>query len=148
TMTPLPFHVPPRPAASVKVVINPLAISIRFSLPPAKKPIARLSGDQNGNAALSVPLSGCASWDCKERSHRLDVLAPATKTIFRPSGEIENDVRSELAGVSISTRISGNGDRKRSAHRLTPMATNRANANASQATRSRRDDPFVTAAIS
>jgi len=41
-------HVPPRPLASASVCGDPPPMSIRFSLPPAKNPTERLSGDQNG----------------------------------------------------------------------------------------------------
>src|SRR5215469_12791456 len=56
-MIPLEPHVPPlgNPVVSAKVWTRFPSISIRFSLPKAKKPIERLSGDQNGNAPSSVP---------------------------------------------------------------------------------------------
>src|SRR5262245_66353672 len=56
------FHVPPRPvSASARVRTSPPPVmSIRFTLPPPKKPIDRLSGDQNGNDASVVPVSGRA----------------------------------------------------------------------------------------
>src|SRR5262245_10655525 len=49
TMIPSRFHVPPRPiGASQSVWGGPPEASILFSLPPAKKPRKRLSGDQKG----------------------------------------------------------------------------------------------------
>jgi len=49
TITPSRFHVPPRPdAAAQSVTIVPPLASMRCSLPPAKKPIWLLSGDQKG----------------------------------------------------------------------------------------------------
>src|SRR5437867_7137313 len=115
-MTSSLFQVPPRPAASANVVTNPLPTSIRFSFPSAKKPIERLSGDQNGNAAFSVPTSGRVSADSSERSHKPAGLESATNTILSPSGEIAIDVKSPLAGVATSTRISGGGDEVRRTH--------------------------------
>ena len=54
-MTSSRFQVPPRPSlASQMVMAAPPLRSIFFSLPSAKNPIWRLSGDQNGNAAPSV----------------------------------------------------------------------------------------------
>src|SRR5215471_2259979 len=115
-MTPSLFHVPPRPGASANVVTNPLLTSIRLSFPPAKKPMERLSRDQNGSAAFSVPTSGRVSADSIERSRKPAGLESATKTIFSPSGEIANDVRFPLFGVAISTRISAGGDEERRTH--------------------------------
>ena len=49
TMTPSAFHVPPRPSATGASVCGaPPPKSSRFSAPPAKNPMARLSGDQKG----------------------------------------------------------------------------------------------------
>ena len=56
TMVPSRFQVPPTPMiASQRVTGGPPATSIFFSLPRAKKPMNRPSGDQNGNAPPSVP---------------------------------------------------------------------------------------------
>ena len=50
-MTPSAFHVPPRPVmAGARVCGAPPPRSSRFSAPPAKKPMERLSGDQKGDA--------------------------------------------------------------------------------------------------
>ena len=93
-MTPSAFHVPPRPlTAGARVCGAPPPRSSRFSAPPAKKPTERLSGDQKGSVAPSVPASGCAVVVASDRSHRRDAPSPeATKTICRPSGESANDV--------------------------------------------------------
>ena len=46
----------PRPmGASQMIVAGPPPMSMRFSLASAKKPIERLSGDQKGKIASSVP---------------------------------------------------------------------------------------------
>ena len=42
-----------------------------FNFPPAKKPRERLSGDQNGDAAPSVPGMAEASLALRERVHNL-----------------------------------------------------------------------------
>src|SRR5262245_9751115 len=57
TMTLSRFHVAPpyRPGAGQSVVGAPPDASTRFRLPPAKNPSWRLSGDQNGKPAPSVP---------------------------------------------------------------------------------------------
>src|SRR5262252_4047228 len=140
-MRPSLFHVPPRPAASANVVTNPLLTSIRLSFPPAKKPMERLSGDQNGNTAFSVPTSGRVSVDSSERSRKPGGLDSATNTIFSPSGEIANDVTFPLVGVAISTRISGGGDEERRAQVLMTTRTSRAMDKANHAICSRRDRP-------
>ncbi len=44
-------------------------MSIRFSLPSAKNPTDKLSGDQKGYLAPSVPASGCAETESSGRSH-------------------------------------------------------------------------------
>jgi hypothetical protein len=44
-----------RSGASQMMSRRPAAMSMRFSLPSAKKPIERLSGDQKGKVASSVP---------------------------------------------------------------------------------------------
>ncbi len=104
----------PRPAATgdcrSKGLPVPPPTSSRFSAPAAKKPMERLSGDQNGNRAPSVPASGCAVVVASDRSHRRDAPSPeATNTICRPSGESANDASLLVAGVTISVRVSGGG---------------------------------------
>ena len=48
-MSPSRFHAPPEPMpTSQSVAGSPPLASIFFNLLPAKKPINRLSGDQNG----------------------------------------------------------------------------------------------------
>src|SRR5438128_978854 len=83
-------HEPPRPAAAfVNVSTEPVTVSIRLSLPCAKKPTDRLFGDQKGYVAPSVPAIERAEAESSERNHNGDSASePATKTIFRPSGEI------------------------------------------------------------
>src|SRR5438132_4104840 len=88
-MTPSVLHVPPRLAALVSVCGDPPARSTRFSLVPSKKPTDRLSDDQNGKLAPSVPVNGCAVALSSDRSHSRDAPSPeATNTIWRPSGRV------------------------------------------------------------
>jgi hypothetical protein len=55
-MTPSAFQVPPRPWATSQIAVgNPPSTSTRLSFPAAKNPIDRLSGDQKGYVASSVP---------------------------------------------------------------------------------------------
>jgi hypothetical protein len=59
-----------------------------LSFPFAKNPRNRLSGDQKGNEAPSVPVSGWADTPASGRTHSM--FAPeevATKAMRRPSGE-------------------------------------------------------------
>jgi hypothetical protein len=74
----------------------------------------RLSGDQKGKVAPSVPASGCAIVVASGRSHRRDGPSPAaTNTIWRPSGESAT-TGWPVEGVTISNRVSGGtggGDR-------------------------------------
>jgi hypothetical protein len=90
TITPSRFQAPPRPEkASHKASAGPPDASILFSLPSAKKPRARLSADQKGNIAPSVPGSAWAVGPSKGRSQsRLRPSSPlATNAIRWPSGE-------------------------------------------------------------
>src|SRR5678816_2220057 len=66
------LHAPPRPdTASHNVMTGPPAAATFFIFPFAKKPSERLSGDQNGKAAPSVPASMCDSVDAIGRSQSL-----------------------------------------------------------------------------
>jgi hypothetical protein len=112
-MTPSPFHVPPEPAldcAGARVCGGPPTRSRRFNVSPAKKPMDRLSGDQNGKFAPSVPASGWVVVAPSGRTHRRDSpSSDATNTICRPSGESAKSEGRSVAGVTMSTRISGGG---------------------------------------
>lgn len=109
TTTPAESHVPPRAdcdGASACGEATPR--SSRFNTPLAKKPSERPSGAQNGYLAPSVPASGWAVVVDRDRSHRRGEPSPeATKTIWRPSGDRAKDVGASLAGVTMSTRVSG-----------------------------------------
>src|SRR3981081_2959050 len=70
-------------------LVPPLG-SMVFSLPAPKKPICRLSGDQKGYMAPSVPVKSCAVLAARDRIH--NAVPPsrpsATKASCLPSGEI------------------------------------------------------------
>ena len=65
------FHAPPRGtgATDTSVFTDPPSMSMRFSLLSAKNPMDRLSGDQNGRDARSVPANGRADGESSDRSH-------------------------------------------------------------------------------
>src|SRR5712692_6124970 len=89
-MIPSRFQLPPRPLwASLIVSGGPPEASIFFNLPLAKNPRNRLSGDQNGHAAPSVPASGCAEIAASGRtkSMRLPSASDPAKATRLPSGE-------------------------------------------------------------
>lgn len=91
-ITPRWFQAPPRGvlASSQSVWAGPPSTAILLSLVVVKKPRARLSGDQNGKAAPSVPATGRALKVSIGRIHSkvLPLASPATKAIMVPSGEI------------------------------------------------------------
>ena len=73
-----------------------------FSFPSEKKPIERLSGDQNGNRPPSVALSGAAMPVASDRSQS---FPPAPKTTREPSGEIA--IGAESSPVNRNSVFSG-----------------------------------------
>ena len=89
-MTPRAFHVPAPPyGAGQTTVGEPPDTSMVLSWPSAKKPTNRLSGDQKGSDAPSVPESGCAESASCSRTHNNDRPSGsvAVKAKRRPSGE-------------------------------------------------------------
>src|SRR5439155_23311474 len=89
-MTPSGFQAPPRPPAALQSTWGtPPVVSIFLSLPPAKNAMNRLSGDQNGNDAPSVPGRACASTPSSGRIQIWDAarLLAATNARRRPSGD-------------------------------------------------------------
>src|SRR5262249_7745376 len=108
-ITPSRLHEPPAGLlVPASISTEPPSISIRLRLLPAKNPMERLSGDQNGQEASSVPASGRAEIASSERSNNCDRPSViATKTIFFPSGEIASDAGFAAGGVLISVRVSG-----------------------------------------
>src|SRR5262249_35818429 len=108
-ITPSEFHVPPRLFwALANDRGGPPSMSRRFSLPSAKNPSDRLSGDQEADDPNAAAANGRAVPESRRRSHRRGRPSEvATKTIFCPSGETANDTGSVVGGVAISRRISG-----------------------------------------
>jgi hypothetical protein len=69
TMTTSLLHDPPRPSPASQIAAGaPPATATSCSLPSAKRATKRLSGDQKGKVAPSVPGSGCAVSESKGRS--------------------------------------------------------------------------------
>src|SRR5580704_16688758 len=84
-MTPLEPHAPPRAAGALhKLRTTPVLTSRVFSLPSAKKPTLKLSGDQKGFWAPCAPGRVCSDPVRRERSQS---SPPAPKTRELPSGE-------------------------------------------------------------
>src|SRR5262249_16494594 len=95
---------------SHRVCGGPPEASTFLSLPAMKNPIERLSGDQNGNEASSVPFNGCAVRESSARTHNLGLpSAPAWEyTIRLPSGEIAIPLPKEgLSGAGSWKRTTG-----------------------------------------
>src|SRR5512138_695291 len=95
TMTPSRLQVPPPGnGAAASTWGGPPDASIFFSLASAKNPRNRLSGDQNGNVAPSVPASdrGFKASSSRIQSDRLSSTVKPTNAIRLPSGETASDV--------------------------------------------------------
>ena len=61
-MTPSELHVPSEPVGASQIFCGgPPVTSTFFNLPSATNPRKRLSGDQKGRVAPSVPARGCAA---------------------------------------------------------------------------------------
>src|ERR1700737_5159819 len=89
-MTPSLLHAPPRPLrVSHTIWGGPPPALILFNLPPPKKATSRLSGDQNGYIASSVPVRGCAVKEVSRRTYNriLPLSARAVNASLIPSGE-------------------------------------------------------------
>src|SRR5215218_4085379 len=100
----------------------------------------RPSGDQKGEAAPSVPASGCAVVVASDRSQIRDAPSlEATYTMCLPSGERANESGADVAGVLISTRVSagatgGTSVRCRTAGTASAAATAAASATSAHGT--------------
>jgi hypothetical protein len=112
-------------SAYVTVCAEPPRASMRFSSLFMKKPIERLSDDQNGRRAPSVPGSACAIALSSARTHRAGCPSrSATNARLCPSGEIANDHGSDDRGVVISTTRSAGAVAGGRSHQATSAATN------------------------
>jgi len=89
-MVPSAFQVAPRPlgASHTSEGVPPSTATV-FSLPPAKKPSERPSGDQNGKVALSVPVNARACRVFNGLTHKTTApcACAAAKARLFPSGE-------------------------------------------------------------
>ena len=93
---------------------SPPSRSRRFSAPSAKKPMERLSGDQKGAFAPSVPGNMVAEVvDSGRNQSRCTPAFSATNASCRPSGESAKSAGSLVSGVLISTRVSSGGVSRR-----------------------------------
>ena len=81
---------------------------IFFILPGVKKPISRLSADQKGYMASSVPGRGCADEDVSGRIYNKTLLlsSRALNAIRVPSGEI---TAGPDAGSMVTNDVPGGG---------------------------------------
>src|SRR4029077_8387723 len=92
-IVPSPFQLPPAGlGASASVWTELPSADTRFSLPSAKKPSERASGDQNGRDAPAVRGTGRGETDPSSRIQTLvrSSGARATNASWRPSGERAN----------------------------------------------------------
>src|SRR6266850_3011319 len=84
------FQLPPRAMeVSQRLRGGPPCASTFLSLASAKKAMVRLSGDQNGKEAPSVPSRGRADRESSDRTHRSSFPSGlrATKVRRHPSGD-------------------------------------------------------------
>src|SRR5580704_10622811 len=112
TIVPSRFQVPPQAKkASQRTCTASLATSTVLSRASAKNPIWRLSGDQNGKLAPSVPLTCCAPEAERARTHKAVFPSDprATNANWRPSGETAKLLgrKDEFGGGSNEARIDG-----------------------------------------
>src|SRR5262249_51996638 len=119
-MVPSAFHVPPERISAVLLTTRtgPPEYSTRLSLPSAKKAISRLSADQNGLIAPSVPGNSRGSGEPSERTQSRRGETPvfvATNATCRPSGDTTGNgavatvptVKNVLSGGSIENCTGG-----------------------------------------
>src|ERR1700722_21031630 len=120
TITSSGLQAPPRPTTtSATSRAGPPATSTVFSLDGVKKPIDRLSGDQNGLDANSVPARGFASSESNARTQTINF--PFKKTVkasLRPSGDTAKDSKEAFSGGKMERRstavLFGAADNRRS----------------------------------
>ena len=108
-ITPSRFHVPPvATPTSASAVDTPPPGSILRSLPAAKYPMNRLSGDQNGSEAPSVPASCLGSRSSIARTHNC-IFGPvaAVNASQRPSGDTARWLNAVSFGGEIDNRNGG-----------------------------------------
>src|SRR5215212_6228405 len=108
-IVPSRFQVPPVGVTTLASDCgSPPSMSSRFNLLFAKKPIDRLSGDQNGYSPPSVPCSARGAVTSSDRIHNCGPRGPsAVNATCVESGEIANDLEPVVPDVLICNRISG-----------------------------------------
>src|SRR5579862_806917 len=80
---------------------TPIVLNFEF----VKKPMLRLSGDQNGWEASSVPARGLASKESSARTHNIGPpFQIAVNATVSPSGEMAKDSSVAFAGGKIESR--------------------------------------------
>src|SRR5579864_7845690 len=106
-ITPSGLQAPPRPTMTSAISrAGPPLIPTTFSLFGTKKPIDKLSGDQNGQDACSVPTRGFASRESSARTQRIILpFNTAVNASLRPSGETEKDSNEAFSGGRMERRI-------------------------------------------
>src|SRR5687768_4924654 len=143
-ITPSRFQLPPLPSdASASVCGGPPEASIFFNFRSAKNPTNRLSGDQKGFEAPSVPASGRA--EAPESGWTHSKLVPeevATNATRRPSGDnaIGPNSNAKLdfsGGRSEDRMIRGGSLRSRMTTTVAAAATSAATGTSAHASRSR-----------
>src|SRR5258708_40338633 len=76
-----------------------------FSLDGVTKPIDRLSGDQNGWAAFSVPARDFASSESSARTQSITLpFQTAVNASLRPSGETAKESKDAFSGGRMESR--------------------------------------------
>src|ERR1700739_1831548 len=107
---------PPRLfGASHSVIGGPPETAIFLSLPAAKNPMNRLSGDQNGDEAASVPANASAVSASSERTQStyLPSTFLATKASLCPSGETASGAVVPEVVVPNPAKLPGGETKKR-----------------------------------
>ena len=117
-MTPSRFQAPGRPLSASQIASGgPPATSTFWSLWSAKNARKRLSGDQNGNVAPSVPVSRRAATSPRGWTHRtLFPLASFVANVaMRPSGESDSEPHASPSTANSTFSGGSRNDRMRSA---------------------------------
>ena len=108
TITPSAFHVPPsRSGVSQMFCGGPPAASTFLSVPPAKNPIHRLSGDQNSRARAFGTSELLSDLQLIARTNSaVEPPSAAEYATRRPSGETETASAAGMSGTSMRKRFS------------------------------------------
>src|SRR5688572_15574748 len=87
-MTPARFHVPPNPFGPTRIAGGPPEPPPFSTLLPENNRRNRLSGDQNGKTASSLPFTTCASRPSSARSQIANPFSDETIALtYLPSGD-------------------------------------------------------------